>query len=454
MLDLDHIDADAIVNSTDSRFSGSNEVDGEIFERAGMNLRLKCKMSGKLKTGHVKVTDGYSLPVKSIVHVAVPEYGPEKETMLEDCYYKCLEAVSGGKTRCSSIVIPVLGAGSCGWPTRVSMRCAWRAVLHYGENYGGADFGAPDKLRKIVLAYDVGDIIYPRDCREHVSRIFFNVPEKWTSPGNRSFWWYLMKCFVGDAAGYPEPAALMRTIDNTYFEMTGQGLGTPMESSPGETMDKQIDRDALLTREIPLLFDNYCHLYYGNGMEMGDTAEIESGGYEWTIPRECVKYLEALPVPVPVSAKISLREVGLKYSPMVKKALKICFEAHKDQKDLGGLPYVFHPFHLAEQMETEAEICTALLHDVVEDTDYTLEDLKAEGFTEEILAAVELLTHDSSVPYMEYIYGLRGNRLARKVKMADLKHNSDTDRMEHMSEIDKKRLEKYRTAEAILKECE
>ena len=63
------------------------------------------------------------------------------------------------------------------------------------------------------------------------------------------------------------------------------------------------------------------------------------------------------------------------YTPLTLKALKICFQAHKNQTDKAGSPYVFHPFHLAEQMEDEYSVCTALLHDVIEDTDITLEYL-------------------------------------------------------------------------------
>ena len=68
------------------------------------------------------------------------------------------------------------------------------------------------------------------------------------------------------------------------------------------------------------------------------------------------------------------------YTEKTKKALKLCFEAHKDQTDKSGLPYVFHPFHLAEQMPDEDTTIVALLHDVVEDTDYTLDDLRRMGF--------------------------------------------------------------------------
>ncbi len=140
----------------------------------------------------------------------------------------------------------------------------------------------------------------------------------------------------------------------------------------------------------------------------------------------------------------------MKYTALIKLALKICFEAHKDQLDKGGMPYVFHPFHLAEQMDTEAEICTALLHDVVEDTDYTLEDIVALGFPEEVTDALRLLTHDSAVPYMDYVKEIKQNPIARKVKLADLRHNSDTNRMEMKTEAEvqkaQRRVEKYRKA--------
>ena len=82
------------------------------------------------------------------------------------------------------------------------------------------------------------------------------------------------------------------------------------------------------------------------------------------------------------------------YTEQTKKALKLCFEAHKDQVDKSGMPYVFHPFHLAEQMTDEDTTVVALLHDVVEDTDYTLEDLKNMGFSPQVLEAIAMMTHE------------------------------------------------------------
>ncbi|MBR0135975.1 MAG: GTP pyrophosphokinase [Clostridia bacterium] len=138
------------------------------------------------------------------------------------------------------------------------------------------------------------------------------------------------------------------------------------------------------------------------------------------------------------------------YTDLTKKALKFCFEAHKDQQDKSGLPYVFHPFHLAEQMDTEETVCVALLHDVVEDTDYTLEDLIAMGFPKPVTDALALMTHDENVPYLDYVAKLKDNPVARQVKLADLKHNSDLTRLDSVDEKALERVEKYRKAMELL----
>lgn len=138
------------------------------------------------------------------------------------------------------------------------------------------------------------------------------------------------------------------------------------------------------------------------------------------------------------------------YTELTKKALRLCFEAHKDQLDKSGLPYVFHPFHLAEQMDTEETVCVALLHDVVEDTDYTLEDLIAMGFPKPVTDALALMTHDENVPYLDYVAKMKDNPVARQVKLADLKHNSDLTRLDRIDEKALERVEKYRKAMELL----
>ena len=138
------------------------------------------------------------------------------------------------------------------------------------------------------------------------------------------------------------------------------------------------------------------------------------------------------------------------YTKMTKQAMKLCFEAHKDQVDKSGMPYVFHPFHLAEQMTDEETTIVALLHDVVEDTEYSLEDLKGLGFSKDVLDAIVLMTHDESVPYMEYVEQIKKNRIASIVKRADLMHNSDLSRLDTVDEKAIKRVEKYRQALDLL----
>ena len=119
------------------------------------------------------------------------------------------------------------------------------------------------------------------------------------------------------------------------------------------------------------------------------------------------------------------------YSDLVKKACVIMYDAHKDDVDKGGYPYVFHSFYLATQMDDEESTCTALLHDVIEDHGdrYSFEDLAQAGFPESVIHALRLLTHDDNVPYMDYVRRLAKDPIARKVKIADLKHNTDTRRL-------------------------
>ena len=140
------------------------------------------------------------------------------------------------------------------------------------------------------------------------------------------------------------------------------------------------------------------------------------------------------------------------YTEKTKKALKLCFEAHKDQVDKSGLPYVFHPFHLAEQMQDEKTTIVALLHDVVEDTEYTLDDLRAMGFGDEVMEALSYMTHDPAVPYMEYVARIRENDIARRVKLADLRHNSDITRLDSIDQKALDRVEKYAQAIRLLEE--
>lgn len=140
------------------------------------------------------------------------------------------------------------------------------------------------------------------------------------------------------------------------------------------------------------------------------------------------------------------------YTDMTKKALLLCFEAHKNQKDKSGIPYVFHPFHLAEQMTDEISTVVALLHDVVEDTNYTLEDLTEMGFPSAVIDALKLLTYADDVPYMDYVREIKTNPVASAVKLADLRHNSDLSRLDVVDETALRRVQKYHNAIQFLTE--
>ena len=140
------------------------------------------------------------------------------------------------------------------------------------------------------------------------------------------------------------------------------------------------------------------------------------------------------------------------YTQKTKMALKLCFEAHKEQTDKSGMPYVFHPFHLAEQMTTEETTIVALLHDLVEDTDYTIEDLTNMGFDKAVTDAIALMTHADDVDYMDYVRQIKENPIAKAVKMADLQHNSDLTRLDVVDEYAISRREKYQQAIALLEE--
>ncbi len=142
------------------------------------------------------------------------------------------------------------------------------------------------------------------------------------------------------------------------------------------------------------------------------------------------------------------------YTPMTRKAMKIAYDAHAGQADKTGIPYIYHPIHLAESMSDENSVITALLHDVAEDTNITIDDLAREGFHEDILTALTLLTHNPAEEYMDYISRLSTCPLARRVKLADLRHNSDVTRLDSIDEKTARRLEKYSRAIRLLEAVE
>ena len=138
------------------------------------------------------------------------------------------------------------------------------------------------------------------------------------------------------------------------------------------------------------------------------------------------------------------------YTDLTIKAIKIAFKAHDGQIDKSGVPYITHPIHIAEQMKDEDSCVVALLHDVLEDTDITEEELLEEGFTKKQVDAIKVMTRKKTIPYMVYIKKIRENPLASTVKKADLTHNMDLSRISNPTKDDEKRCTKYSKALLML----
>lgn len=135
---------------------------------------------------------------------------------------------------------------------------------------------------------------------------------------------------------------------------------------------------------------------------------------------------------------------------MTLLAYQIACAAHAGQVDKGGAPYIEHPTAVANMLTTEDEKIVAYLHDVVEDTPITLADLKAKGFSEVVLAAVDSMTKRAGEAYDTYLARLCANPLAVKVKIADMTHNSDITRIQKPTQKDFARIEKYKKTLELL----
>lgn len=131
---------------------------------------------------------------------------------------------------------------------------------------------------------------------------------------------------------------------------------------------------------------------------------------------------------------------------MIDIALAIAKKAHAGQVDKEGVDYIQHPLYVASQVNTEQEKAVALLHDVIEDSDITAADLFASGLSNEVVTAVQILTKKKGQSYQEYLGKVKSNNLARVVKLADLKHNSDLSRLKSVTNTDYERVKKYKNA--------
>jgi (p)ppGpp synthase/HD superfamily hydrolase len=128
---------------------------------------------------------------------------------------------------------------------------------------------------------------------------------------------------------------------------------------------------------------------------------------------------------------------------LLERAIGIAVEAHRGQKDRCGAPYILHPLRVMARVETETEKIVAILHDVVEDTKWTMADLRREGFPEEVLTALDCVTKREGETYEDFVKRSAGNPLARRVKLADLEDNMDVRRLAQVTDNDNERLERY-----------
>ena len=131
---------------------------------------------------------------------------------------------------------------------------------------------------------------------------------------------------------------------------------------------------------------------------------------------------------------------------IVDLALSIARKAHEGQLDKAGVDYIEHPIYVASQVDTEEEKAVALLHDVIEDSPVSAEELLQAGLPETVVTAVQVLTKKKEQDYQTYLENVKKNPLARVVKLADLKHNSDLSRLSSITEKDRERLKKYKKA--------
>lgn len=133
-----------------------------------------------------------------------------------------------------------------------------------------------------------------------------------------------------------------------------------------------------------------------------------------------------------------------------ERALSLAARAHSGQTDLAGQPYILHVLRVTLGVETLQQRTVALLHDVVEDTEWSLDDLRRDGFSADVLEAVGLLTHSPEEDYLAYVLRLSQNQTARAVKIADLKDNLQPSRIVNPTGVDLRRSERYRMALAML----
>ncbi|HED37191.1 MAG TPA: GTP pyrophosphokinase [Ignavibacteria bacterium] len=130
----------------------------------------------------------------------------------------------------------------------------------------------------------------------------------------------------------------------------------------------------------------------------------------------------------------------------LESAVLIAIKAHQNQIDKGGLPYILHPLRIMIKMQTDEEMIVAMLHDVVEDSKISLKDISKYEFDKKIMSALKVLTYSTDQNYEDYIKKISKNKLASKIKIADLKDNLNLNRLPYLNKKDLERINKYHKA--------
>jgi len=135
----------------------------------------------------------------------------------------------------------------------------------------------------------------------------------------------------------------------------------------------------------------------------------------------------------------------------LERAIQIAVEAHQGQKDKTDTPYILHPLRVMLHMSTDIEMMAGVMHDVVEDSDWSLDDLRHEGFPEEVIHLVDTLSRRADESYEEFIQRIKKVPAAVRIKLADLEDNMDSKRLKSLNDRDSTRMKKYHQAWQYLK---
>lgn len=141
-------------------------------------------------------------------------------------------------------------------------------------------------------------------------------------------------------------------------------------------------------------------------------------------------------------------------NPSLEDAIRLAVEAHHGQVDKVGQPYILHPLRVMFRLETEVERIVGVLHDLIEDTKYTPDDLRKMGYSEDILQALDAVTRRENESYEDFVLRSKANPIARRVKLADLEDNMDIRRMIGVTPKDMERLARYRKAWSVLQQSD